>query len=294
MSDVEYDAEQEIDLRSLWERLALRWWLPVGGLALGLVIGILLALAGGTVYRAETLIFLGQPFTPQGGGQIQSLATNPRTVAEIVRSEAAIRAAARASGLRPGQLRGRVATEAITSPGQTRTTTPLVQIAVVADGPRKAERAADALAARVLARVSSYVEDKIAVLKEQIASDESQIAEINKRLAVAQQQQAQVLADKSLSIGERTLFVTSLNSTLAAGEQRRGTLQEDLLQARQLLSLAEKVERSHVVEPAAAFKTSARGGRTAAVVGGLIGLLVGVLAALAAEPVLARRSAARS
>ena len=74
------EAEREIDLRSVWERIAARWWLPVLGAALGLLIGFALALGGGQVYRAEALIFLGQPFTPQGGGQIQSLATNPRTV----------------------------------------------------------------------------------------------------------------------------------------------------------------------------------------------------------------------
>ena len=87
-------AEREVDLRSAWAKLAARWWLPVGGLLVGALLGILLALGGGKVYEAESLIFLGQPFTPQGGGQIQSLATNPRTVGEIIRSEAALKRAA--------------------------------------------------------------------------------------------------------------------------------------------------------------------------------------------------------
>ena len=47
-------------------------------------------------------IYLGQPFTPAGGGQLQSLQTNPKTVSEIVRSEAAIKAAANAAGMQPG------------------------------------------------------------------------------------------------------------------------------------------------------------------------------------------------
>ena len=67
-------------------------------------------------------------------------------------------------------------------------------------------------------------------------------------------------------------------------------MQEDLLQARQLLSLATRVEQSSVIEPAVSAKTTARSGRAAALVGGLIGLLLGCAAALLADPFLARRS----
>ena len=85
--------EQEVDLSSAWQRLKMRWWLPVGGLVAGAVIGIALALSGGSVWRAQTIVYLGQPFAPLGGGQIQSLATNPRTVGDIIRSEAALKRA---------------------------------------------------------------------------------------------------------------------------------------------------------------------------------------------------------
>src|SRR6185437_9192221 len=140
------DAEREVDLRTLWERLADRWWLPVAGLVVGAVVGVLVAVGGGQTWRAKTLLYLGQPFTTSGGGQIQSLATNPRTVSEIIRSEFALRHAAAASGLRVGQLRGHITSAAVTSAGQTRNQTPLVEISV--DGPAriKVEKAADALA----------------------------------------------------------------------------------------------------------------------------------------------------
>ena len=99
---VDPDAEREVDLGSAWRRIAARWWLPAGGLLVGAVLGALVALGGGDVYQAKTLMYLGQPFTPGGGSQIVSLQTNPKVVSEIVRSEAAIAKAARASGLRPG------------------------------------------------------------------------------------------------------------------------------------------------------------------------------------------------
>ena len=286
MTDQRYvdpDAEREVDLRSAWAKLAARWWLPVGGLLVGALLGILLALGGGKVYEAESLIFLGQPFTPQGGGQIQSLATNPRTVGEIIRSEAALRAASRASGVPVAKLRGNITSTPIVSAGQTRNQTPLVEISVKADGPGRASDAANALAERVTATVSLYVADKIEVLEEQIANDERELETINQRIGNATAQQQTILQNDELPLAERLLLLTNINSTIGFNEQRRGTVQTDLLQARQLLSLAERVESSTIVEPAVASRTSARSPRNAALVGALIGLLLGCAAALLAD-----------
>lgn len=285
------DAEREVDLRSVWERIAARWWLPVLGLAAGFLIGWLLALGGGSVYRAETLVYLGQPFTPNGGGAIpNSLATNPRLVAEIVRAEAALKAAAQASDLRVGQLRGKISTAPIVATGQARGTTTLFEIGVQGSAPRKVELAADALAQRVIATAGEYVEGKIDTLEEQIANDEAELEGINSRFNLATREQAAALRNRSIPITERLLVVTSLNSTLSALEQRRSTIQEDLLAARQLMTLATEVEQARVVEPATAVKTTARSARNSALVGALLGLLLGSVAALLADPFLARRA----
>ena len=133
-----------------------------------------------------------------------------------------------------------------------------------------------------------YVDDKLATLEEQIANDEKELDGINSRFNIAAREQAEALANESLPITERLLIVTSLNSTLSALEQRRSTIQEDLLNARQLRTLATEVEQARVVEPAVARKTTARSTRNAALVGGVIGLLLGCAAALLAEPFLAR------
>jgi len=289
--DLDLDAEREVDLRSAWDRVAARWWLPVAGLVLGAIVGVLLSVSSGQVWRAETLVYLGQPFTPAGGGAIpNSIATNPRIVGEIVRSEAALKAASRASDIPVSKLRGSIATQAVVATGQARGATTLYQIAVQGSAPRKVERAADALATRVSGVAGDYVEEKITTLKGQIAADERELDEIDRRFAIATQEQDRIFNSKTLGEVERLLGVTSLNSTLAALEQRRGTLQEDLLTARQLLSLATKVEQSRVVEPAVAAKTTARSRRNSLLVGALVGLLLGVVAALLAEPLLARRN----
>ncbi len=291
---VDPDAEREIDLRSAWSRLAARWWLPVGGLVVGAILGVLVSVGSAQVYKAEALLYLGQPFTPGGGGQIQSLATNPKTVSETIRSEAALERAARTAGMRPGQLRGNVTTSTITTAGQPRNLSPLVTIEVHAPTRAKAEKAANSLAQSVMDQVSPYVVQKIAQLKTQIEGDESQIEDIGRRISAAEQQQNLALADNSLSLAEKLLISTNSNATINNAEQRRGTVLQDLNLAKQLLSLAENVEQSRVVQAAVARKASATSRRNAAAVGGLIGLLVGALAAVLADPWLQRRSTAAS
>ena len=138
--------------------------------SIGAVVGLALALSGGSVWRAETIVYLGQPFAPLGGGQIQSLATNPRTVGEIIRSQAALEAASEASGVPVSQLRSSISTKELTAIGQLRGINPLMEIAVKAlgraqgrAGRRGALRSAWSTPCRV------YVTDKVELLESQVA-----------------------------------------------------------------------------------------------------------------------------
>jgi hypothetical protein len=285
------DAEREVDLRSAWTRITARWWLPVAGLVIGAVLGVLVSVGGGEVYRATTLLYLGQPFTTSGGGQIQSLATNPKTVNRIIHSEAALRKAAEASGLTVGQLRGNVSSTTIVTAGQSRIVSPLVEISVDAPTASQAESAADSLAESVVAITSTYVDEKIALLKKQIVASNSELENINARVSAAVKQQQDVIADDTISTTDKLIVVSTTNNTISFSEQRRGTVQQELFQNQQLLSLAENVEVSKVVQPAAASRTTATSRRNAAAIGGLIGLLLGALAASIADPFLQRRNA---
>jgi phosphoribosyl-dephospho-CoA transferase len=283
------DAEQEVDLASAWERVRARWWLPVIGLVAGAVVGVALALSGGDVWRAQTIVYLGQPFAPLGGGQIQSLATNPNTVREIVRSEAALEAASEASGVPKGRLRSSISTKEIVATGQPRGINPLIEITVKASGPTKAEAAAEALAGRVVENVSLYVAEKIELLEQRAEVAESQLAAVTARIEAAQRQQTQIAQDQSIPLDQRLILTLNLNSVITTADARRTALQDDLDEARQLLNQARNVETSRIVEPAAASKTTARSRRTSLLVGALVGLVLGVLAALLAEPFAARR-----
>src|SRR6188472_452864 len=283
------EEEQEVDLSSGWTRLKTRWWLPVGGLLIGAFVGIALALAGGTVWRAQTIVYLGQPFAPLGGGQIQSLATNPRTVNEIIHSQAALKRASAISGIPVSRLRSAISTKELTAAGQLRGINPLMEITVKGSGKRKVELAADALSRRVTGRVSAYVTEKVVQLQRTVDVSTAQLAAVTSRIETAQRQQAQLNSDPSIPLSEKLLLNLNLNSVITTADARRTALQDDLSEAQQLLNLAENVEKSRVVEPAAASKTTARSSRTSLLIGALIGLIVGAIAALVVDPIAARR-----
>jgi uncharacterized protein involved in exopolysaccharide biosynthesis len=282
---VDPDAEREVDLRSIWQRIAARWWLPALGTLLGLVIGFVLALGGGKVYEAETLVAMGQPFSPNGGAPVASFLTNGRAVAEIIRSEAALERAAKESGLRVRALRGNVTSQIVgaSGPGARPTGAPLVTIKVVAAQPLKSEKAADSLAAEVIERTSAqYVDTKIKAFNDQLQSIQDQLDTLVPRIA----QLEEAVNEPGLGSLDKLVLVSSLDNAQA----RRGQLLDLRFDVQQQLALAENVEKAQVIEPAAAVKTTARSSRNGALVGALIGLLLGCAAALLADPFLARRA----
>jgi capsular polysaccharide biosynthesis protein len=285
------DAEQEVDFGRYWRLIALRWWLPVGLLVAGLVIGYLVSLGtSSTTYKATAQVYLGQPLAPAGAAPVSSAPTTLGLVSNLVTSEATVRSVAAKVGLKPGRLRGHITTKPILGITAARvgTPAPLLAITVTGSPPRKVADAANRLAGVVVRSVSGYTDVKIEKLREQIDFDDKSIARNNARFALAQRQQASILADTSLAATERLLLLANINTTLVTVEQRLGQLESDRLNAQQFLSLAENVERARVTAPAVATKTAGPNSRTGAAVGGLIGLIVGILAALLWDPIVSR------
>jgi capsular polysaccharide biosynthesis protein len=276
----ELDVEQEVDLGRYASAVAARWWLPLLGLLAGVIVGYALSLGGGEVYRAEALLYLGQPFSPSGSAPVQSLATNPRTVGEIVRSEAALRQAAAAADLPISKLRGRVSTQALTGTEARAGTTPLVEISVQGDSRIKVARAANTLANVVVENVSGYVAVKVETFQRQLAAYEDALESSARRLNLLNT----TIQEADLEPLEELVLVSQIDNA----EQRRGQLVDRQAQTQQQLALAQNVEGSRVVEPAVAARTTAQSRRNSILVAGAIGLLLGLMAALAWDAVAAR------
>jgi uncharacterized protein involved in exopolysaccharide biosynthesis len=255
------DAEREVDLHSYWNQLVVRWWLPAAGAVAGIVIGFLISIGGSQVYTAKTTVYLGQPLSPTGAVALQSDATNPSTVGQIIHSEEALRNAARQAGMPVAKLRGHVTSRpvagALTKLGQT----PLVLITVTGKAPRHTQVAANALAQIVIKRTSTYVNKIISSLQEQIAVYTKSLDTLNRQ-------------SSGLSSTDR--LVIALQTAQIA---------DQLTTAKQQLAVAQQIELGKQETYAVATKTTARSRRNTVIVGALIGLLIGIAAALLWEPV---------
>jgi hypothetical protein len=250
-------SEREVDLRSYWSAVAARWWLPVAGLLAGAAIGYALSLGGSDVWRGEALVYLGQPVTP-AGAQVQSLSTNPAAAREVAASGAAQRRAERTAELPRGELAGNVSVAAVSGNLSRLGQNPLVRVRVEGET-RRVAQAANALARIVVARVSEYPSEKVRTLTTAIEELEADLAEARSQA------------------GETDVLLW------------RAELNEQLLAARLNLALAQEVESARVVEDAVARKVTAQSRRNQIVVGALLGLLLGLAAALAWESALALR-----
>jgi capsular polysaccharide biosynthesis protein len=260
------EAEEEVDFGRYGRLLAARWWLPVLGLVVGAVIGYGIALGGNQQFKATTTLYLGQPYSASGNVQLQAAQTNPSTVREIAHAEVVVQQVARACKAKPGQIRGGISTQTISGNIAKNGQTPLVSISVLAKKRRLAACAANALARQVIDQVGAFANQKIKNFSGQITNDQRQINQFN-----------QALSSSGLSVTDKLV----LQGRLAQAEA-------DRLSTSQLLLQAKVVEAPSILTAAAAQKVTARSRRNTVVVAALIGLIVGVLAALLWDGIAAR------
>jgi len=252
------EAEQEIDFSRYWRVLASRWWLLVGGLVLGAIVGYAVSLGGGNVYKATATIYLGQPYSASGNIALQTLQTNPSTVKAIATSAAVVDQAAAQCKAKASAIRGGISSQPITGNLSKNGQNPLVSLAVQSSRRKVTGCAANVLAAEVVSRISGFTDLKIAHLSAQVGADEKAIDSLKAGIA-----------SPSVSTTDKLILQTQLSAR-----------QQDLSNAAQLLIQAQQVEAPKVLTPASAVLVTARSRRNSVAIGALIGLLLGVLAAL--------------
>jgi len=260
------DAEADVDLGRYTRALLVRWWLLLAGLVVGAVLGYLTTLGGTRFYRAQAVVYMGQPLGI-GSNPVQALNTNPSSVRVIVTSESVVRRIAARTGLSSNRIHSGTSVTAVQGYLSKLGQTPLIQVTLQGSQPTKITRAANMLANAVVTNVGLQAREKIAILTGEKTSDDQSIAVIDK-----------ALASSSLSSTDKLLLQLQLHNA-----------QADRAQTTQLLSLAKNVEAPRIVTYAAAQRSSARNHRNSTAVGALIGLILGGLAALLWDPVTRAR-----
>lgn len=277
-TEPDLDAEREVDLGRYVDALIARWWLPLLGLVVGVALGYLLAVGGKEVYQAQATVYVGTPYSPGGNATLQSLATNPNAVGRIARGQETIEEVSQESGMSPRELRAGVSTRPIRTGGPRTAPNQLYAVTVKGDRRGEVSAATAAIADRIVDQVGGYARLKRETFRDQLASDNRQLEAIDRVVSQAQSNFERASPADRLSLA--TLLLTA--------EQRRGALEESRLQTQQLLALAEQVELPRIIDRGVAAKTTARSTRNSIAVAGLIGLLIGILAALFWDPIAAR------
>jgi hypothetical protein len=178
----------------------------------------------------------------------------------------------------PRELRSGISTRPIKSGAPKTAPNQLYAVTVKGDRRGEVNAATTAVADRIVDEVGGYARLKRTIFRKQLASDNRQLEAIDRVVNEAQSQLTGASATERLTLA----------TLLLSAEQRRGVVEQDRLQAQQLLAVAEQVELPRVVDRGSATKTTARSTRNSVAVAGLIGLIIGILAALFWEPIAAR------
>jgi hypothetical protein len=201
---------------------------------------------------------------------IQDPQTNPSSIGQVVNNAATIGAVAKLCNASAGAFKKGISTQAVASGASTKggatAVNPLVKVSVQSKKGKVAACAANKLAAAAVKALGVYPVAKIANIKAQIASDDAGIKSIE-----------QAIAGGNISDTDKLILLQTLRSD-----------QLDRTTNSQLLLLATKVESPYVMLHAASNKITARSRRNTVVIGALIGLILGAIAALLWEPVASR------
>ena len=264
------DAEQEVDFGRYWRLIAARWWLPVGGLVAGLVIGYLVSLGThSSTYKATAQVYLGQPLAPGGAAAgrrarrrrwawSRTSSTAESTVAMVAAqvgpeagpAERAHHDEAGARGSPPRRWERRRRCSRSPSRGS-----PPRKIADAANRARQPSS---------INAVSRLPDVKIAEAEgaDRLRRQEHRRGTTTASRSAGAQQQAILRRQVAQRDRASSLLLANINTTLVTVEQRLGQLETDSPSAQQFLSLAQNVERR--ADPLAGRRGRRRPGRTAA------------------------------
>jgi hypothetical protein len=156
---------------------------------------------------------------------------------------------------------------------------PLVTITLTGHQRDRVRAAANSLAGSVIKRVGAPAKQKIALLEQQIAFDRTKLRQLRVQLDAEQ-----VAARKATTPSDKLLAITTTSTLL----QQLTQTQNDLFANTQARDQVTAIETAHIVTPAGSSRVTARSRRNSVVVAAIVGLILGIVAALLWDGVAAR------
>lgn len=275
------DDATTIDVGSWFATLLRNWWVVLGLVVLGAVVGGVVTLASPKEYSATSSVYIGQT-TDANGNPMAGLNSNSRAATQLLASQAVLNEAAKRTGMKVSASRLRKETTVETPSSTVKTSTSVVNIVVITvtdTDKKRAAAAANALADVLVERISPGVTEKIAELERQLATDKKGLAASVARSTAAQAGLA-AIARGGGSAAEKAA-ASALYATIV---QAAATVQAALVSANQktelMLLTAKQVEQPRLLHEAAVPDSPSGPSLTLNVAAGaLAGFVIGIVVA---------------
>ena len=275
------DDATTIDVGAWFMTLLRNWWVILGLVILGVVVGAAITLAAPKEYSATSTVYIGQT-TDANGNAMAGLNSNSKAATQLLASQVVLNEAAKRTGMDVSASRLRKETTVVTPSSTVKTSTSVVNIVVITvtdTNKLRATAAANALAEVLVERISPNVTGKIALLQAQADNNTRALAAATRRAAAAQA--AIVAIAKG---GGTAAEKAAASAPYVAVAQAAATEQEALAsnnQKTELLLFATKtIEEPRILHEAAVPDSPSGPSMTLNVAAGaLAGLVIGVIVA---------------
>jgi len=234
------------------------------------IAGLALSFARTTDYTATARVSLGQA-TTTAGVPVQTPLTNPTTAPQALSTDQIVERVAADVGVRPGRVRDAVTLSAPRVTGSQGNLPTLLTITARDRDREIAIATANAYAEQVLARVGTDFRATRSVYENQLQASRAAVAQLTRDV--------RTLRSQLVSAAGTDRAVALQTALLSAQDQLRSARQDAQNQAIQLAK-SEQVEAPYRVADADSAASSGSPGQRVrtALLAGLVGLLVGVLA----------------
>ncbi len=287
------DDSTTIDVGSWFGTLARNWWVIVGLVVLGIVVGAVVTKAQPKEYTATASVYIGQT-TDANGNPMAGLNSNAKAAVQLLASQVVLKEAADRTGMDMSASRLRRQTTVETPSSTVKTTTSVVNIVVISVTDTDAERAAaaaNALSEVLLERIAGGVDEKIALLETQLEQNQKEYAAATARSAAAQKSLATIAAGSG-SPAEKATAAAPYLAVVQGASTEQEALASSIQKTQLQLLTAKQVEQPRILHEAAVPDSPSGPSMTVNVaVGALAGLVIGIIVAFARRGLADRRAA---
>ena len=275
------DDATTIDVGAWFATLLRNWWVILGLVVLGALVGGLVTLAAPKEYSATSSVYIGQT-TDANGNPMAGLNSNSKAATQLLASQALLNEAAKRTGMKVSASRLRKETTVVTPSSTVKTSTSVVNIVVITvtdTNKLRATAAANALANVLVERISPGVDGKIALLQAQLDTGQKALTAATARAAIAQNALA-AIARGGGSAAEKAAASAPYVAIVQAAATEQEAWQSANQKTELMLFTAKQVEQPRLLHEAAVPDSPSGPSMTLNVAAGaLAGFVIGIIVA---------------